>query len=805
MTRQTLDNETHNSTEQVSLDIAREANIKPFKIRMDKDFHYVLTLGGNDYVRTLSPQKAILVAQELLSTCRIEKYSLRKVAKEGGQYYLSANSEFGKKYPSILHMELMDYPEFNDILKILNKYELRDTRPNNNYLSTRNGNAVSFRMGGLSGLNAVTGEHITEGVVFYNGKIYLPYEKGKFGTISSAASLKLFVQALSVVDWKNGNAMSLLDNRRIVSEMKRLKALAEQGTVGDMDEGIEIEIEAHLFGEESRLRASVLANSIQRLNKMIGVHRFKSDIEQMMTVRKAGRKLSALGIQGSVDSHHTLMLGPAGTGKTEIARLYASILYGLGAIKENKLTELSKEDLVDVFIGGTEEKTQAVMERAMGGVLFVDEAYTLTNSTNKNNHNDYGRIALEIIMRYMENRRGEFVVVFAGYEKEMEQLLSTNEGIQSRIDHRFHFDNYSQEELTDIFFGMVNEAGYELADCRELVTRAIQKDMKNGVLPGNARSVRKIVNQLFNLQKVAIANGEAKEPKLIQEEVVRKLVFKEASRDEEMLKRMQERSLSQLNAMVGLTELKEEIRTWTNLVKVAKKRAELGMETEASSLHMTFKGSPGTGKTTVARIVGELLKSNGLLSRGHFKEVSRADLVGTYQGQTAEKVQKLFEEMSGGVVFIDEAYALVQGENDTFGREAVDVLIAEAENRRDDLVVILAGYPTEIDELFKANPGFISRFPKHFFFPDYSAEELIELVDRQVTGQGLTLTDDAKELIANHIVTCHENGQVDGNGRWVRNVVEKLKRNQANRLAETDDFSDKALRTLTATDAETIK
>lgn len=799
MTEQQFREKAETAPSKENTDFISQVNIKPFRIRQDKDYYYVLMLGTNEYLRSTTPDSVISLAQDMINNCKLEKIVLHKVKGSGDNIFFSDKRELLKGYPSLDHIRLLEGEQYDKMWEIRKKYKSATALPNGNYLSTKKGNQVRFRLGAFSGFTECTGEHITDGVVFHEGKIHLPYERDKFGTISSAESLKRFVQALAVINWKNAKAMMLLDKRKIRNELVRLKTLAEQGEVGTMDADIETEIEVAMYGEETRIRASVLNTSIRQLDQMVGVRRFKEDIQEMMTIRKAGRKLSALGIQSSTQSHHSLLLGPAGTGKTEIARLYTSILYGLGAIPENKMTEVSKEDLVGQYIGDTEKNTQQLLENAIGGVLFVDEAYTLTRKIGSNN-SDFGQIALDIIMRYMENHRGKLVVVFAGYEKEINEMLSTNEGLFSRIDHRFHFDNYSLEELTDIFVSMVKKSGYQLKDSETTIARVIQKDMKNGVLAGNARTVRGYVNQLARLQQVAIANNQTDDPGNINEATVRQLIANEPTRDDAMMVRMQERSLAELNEMVGLAELKQQIKTWANRAKVAKKQADLGMQTEKNSLHMAFKGAPGTGKTTVARIVGELLKSNGLLSRGHFKEVSRADLVGTYQGHTAEKSQKLFEEMMGGVLFIDEAYALVQGENDSFGREAVDILIAEMENRRNDLVVILAGYSNEIDKLFESNPGFTSRVPNQFFFPDYSATELYELLEIQLTKQGLTLSEVGRNKLVEYIETQHQLLRVDGNGRWVRNLTEKLKSNQANRLAETDDFSEESLRTITETD-----
>jgi stage V sporulation protein K len=286
----------------------------------------------------------------------------------------------------------------------------------------------------------------------------------------------------------------------------------------------------------------------------------------------------------------------------------------------------------------------------------------------------------------------------------------------------------------------------------------------------------------------------------IHPEDVRMVNKKKETRSQETIKKMQESAIAKLDSLIGLNQLKKEIKTWSNYIKVEKKREEMNLSSNKISLHMTFKGSPGTGKTTVARIMGDILQSNGLLSRGHFKEVTRSDLVAEYMGQTSIKVKKLMKEMEGGVLFIDEAYSLVQGENDVYGKEAVDTLIAEMENKRDDLVVILAGYSNEIEELLESNPGFKSRISNNFEFQDYSANELVDLLKMNITAQNLILTSEAESKIIQYIFKEKQNNNVDGNGRWVRNVVDKLKKNQANRLAESNEFTEKSIMTIEAND-----
>ncbi len=264
--------------------------------------------------------------------------------------------------------------------------------------------------------------------------------------------------------------------------------------------------------------------------------------------------------------------------------------------------------------------------------------------------------------------------------------------------------------------------------------------------------------------------------------------------------------MAELNELVGLEKVKEDVQSLINLVKIRKIRKERGMESPDMSLHMVFSGNPGTGKTTIARLLAEIYREMGLLSKGHLVEVDRSGLVGGYVGQTALKVQEVVNKAKGGVLFIDEAYSLTVNRGATdYGFEAVDTLLKYMEDNRDDLIVIVAGYPQPMEEFLDSNPGLKSRFNKYLYFEDYTADELIGILHLRAKKSDLVLSEDAekfcKEFFAKRVEFKPENY---ANARDVRNFFEKALVNQANRLAVLETIDDKQLSTLEVEDFNTI-
>ncbi|KIL47807.1 stage V sporulation protein K [Jeotgalibacillus campisalis] len=260
-----------------------------------------------------------------------------------------------------------------------------------------------------------------------------------------------------------------------------------------------------------------------------------------------------------------------------------------------------------------------------------------------------------------------------------------------------------------------------------------------------------------------------------------------------------EKEFSQL---VGLEEVKEMIKHIVAWSIVNQKRKELGLKSDHHALHMLFKGNPGTGKTTVARIMAKQLCELNILSKGHLIEVERADLVGEYIGHTANKTRELIKKSMGGILFVDEAYSLARGGEKDFGREAIDTLVKHMEDKKDDFILILAGYGAEMDNFLRLNPGLRGRFPHVVTFPDYTADELMEIARKFCREKEFVLTAAGADRIGMYIrnVSADRHSPAKDNGRFIRNTIESIVRAQAVRLLKNQSFTRQDLMMLTEKD-----
>jgi SpoVK/Ycf46/Vps4 family AAA+-type ATPase len=262
--------------------------------------------------------------------------------------------------------------------------------------------------------------------------------------------------------------------------------------------------------------------------------------------------------------------------------------------------------------------------------------------------------------------------------------------------------------------------------------------------------------------------------------------------------------LMELNALIGLDNVKEEIKSLINLIKVRKLREEYNMPLTNVSYHMVYTGNPGTGKTTVARLVAKIYKELGILSEGNLVETDRSGLVAGYVGQTALKVKEVVEQAIGGVLFIDEAYALASGiGTGDFGGEAIDTLVKLMEDNRDNLVVIVAGYREEMSKFLKSNTGLISRFNRFIDFRDYTVEELLLILKSMAKDAGLTIEAEAIQVVEEKLLLLEDHKKIMfGNGRGIRNIFEKIMVNQANRLMMNEKPTKEQLTVITVLDTD---
>ncbi len=537
----------------------------------------------------------------------------------------------------------------------------------------------------------------------------------------------------------------------------------------------------HLDAKSSNTK---LNGIVKELNKLIGLERVKKEIYQLMQVVRIRETRAKEGLKVDAMSLHSVFLGSPGTGKTTVARLYGQILRGLGLLSKGHLVETDRSGLVAGYIGQTEIKTDAKIKEALGGILFIDEAYSL--SKGEDNQNDFGNEAISILLKRMEDHRDDLVVIVAGYDNPMEKFLRSNEGLKSRFSRHIHFDDFSADELVEIFQLSCSKGGYEIGSealdlTRTLVSKAYgQRDESFG----NARYVRNLFEDIVRNQNVRLAES-AKNPShkdlvtILPDDIPKGPQLSSESLDE---------LLAQLKKLIGLEQVKDEIDQLTHFVKIQQMRREQGLSDDPLSLHCVFFGNPGTGKTTVARIYGKLLNALGLLSKGHVVETDRSGLVAGYIGQTEGKTDEKVREALGGILFIDEAYSLSKGEDsqNDFGNEAISILLKRMEDHRDDLVVIVAGYDRPMEELLESNEGLKSRFSTHIHFPDYSPKELLKIFELFCKDNHYQVQTAALKLVQHILENEYQNrDETFGNGRLVRNLFESVKKNQAVRISKT--------------------
>ncbi|WP_431804938.1 AAA family ATPase [Halobacillus andaensis] len=521
-------------------------------------------------------------------------------------------------------------------------------------------------------------------------------------------------------------------------------------------------------------------NPLEQFEQMIGLHDVKAYIKKYYHFLKYQQQRKSLGFS-MVDEPglHMIISGNPGTGKTTIARLLASIYYDLGILETKDVVEVNRSHLVGSYVGQSEENTMNYVKQAVGGVLFIDEAYSLKREGQTGN--DYGQAVIDTLVSAMTSKDygGRFAIILAGYPEEMRQFLWANPGLRSRFPEQNHIElpDYKTEELLEIAesVALENDFFFTTRALRTLETQIENERVDESF--GNARTVRNLV--LKNIfQKGAAESLNEKEHWLDHMRIDdRDLQFTSAQDLD------QSSPLDELHRLIGLNNVKEEVRKLSSFVKAQQQRKEYGLPIVPIELHSVFSGNPGTGKTTVADIYARILKECGLLKRGHIVVASRSDLVAGYVGQTAMKTKKKVREALGGVLFIDEAYALHSKGRDDFGKEAIETLVDEMTRHNENLVVILAGYQYEMQQLIESNPGLSSRFKKYFHFPDYTETELLEIANHLTSQYEYEIEEGAKQFLLQQF----RQHNVRGNGRFVTNIVNEAIQFQSFRLFESNE------------------
>ncbi|WOV84924.1 AAA family ATPase [Sporosarcina jeotgali] len=551
---------------------------------------------------------------------------------------------------------------------------------------------------------------------------------------------------------------------------------------GSKDRGITSRIET----KEAFSNPEMLDLLMKELDEFIGLEDVKDKMRDMMNLVEINHFKSERGLKTiKLAAPHMIFQGNPGTGKTTIARLMGGFFKWLGLLPKGHLVEVKREDLVGTHVGSSEELTKLKIREAMGGVLFIDEAYTLT--AGKNSSNDYGKKVIDTLLPAMENHRGEFVVIAAGYTEDMDQFLTSNPGLKDRFTEKIHFQDYTPDELMQLFLSKCDGSYSVTTTAKQAIhDEFVERYRKRDQTFSNARMVRTLYDQIGLAQSLRIAKYpreqwteallttfEAEDVHQVVKE--RDVKSYQVPIDEELLKKKRD----ELHQFIGLETVKAEIDEMIELMRYYKRENH---SADKLMNHTLLIGKPGTGKTEVARVLAGIYQALGLLEIGELIEVDRSDLVGSHIGETEKRTAEQIERAMGSALFIDEAYTLAgSGEND-YGKKAVEVLLKQMSDRQGEFVLIAAGYEKEMNSFLDSNAGLRRRFGLTLHFKDYTPEELMEITWLYI--RGYTIAEHAKDTLYQHYRDIYERrDDTFGNAGLAKKIAKEMTRKVDYRLA----------------------
>jgi len=529
------------------------------------------------------------------------------------------------------------------------------------------------------------------------------------------------------------------------------------------------------FVPEERSLEDILSD----LDSFIGMDEVKHAVKEIAYAvqNNVQRQERGLGEQEKM-SMHIILTGNPGTGKTTIARKLGEILAAIGYLDSGHVVEVDRAKMVSPYQGETPKVVDRLCDKAMGGILFVDEAYTLAPVSQAGDRDNQGAQALEKLMKRMEDDRGKFVVIAAGYSTEMDNLFRINPGFRSRFNYFLNIEDYSPEQLFSIMLVFAKEKKYLFSEQAEAKAKLCIKQMYDSRDKdfANGRTMRSLFDQICKKQAQRLQYGDISsmsneqlmtiEDEDIPYEAPQSVDYKEC--------------LKKLDGMVGLAAVKKEI---TNLAAFLNLQIRRGESNTFQGKHYVFTGNPGTGKTTVARIMADVFKTLGIIARGQLVEADRSKLVAGYSGQTAIKTNQLIDTAMGGVLFIDEAYTLKSNDSDSFGSEAIDTLLKRLEDDRGKFICIVAGYTDQMHDFIDSNPGLKSRFTQTIHFDDYTPDELTQIFLNLAKAKNFVVDQETEGAIHRQFEQLYLRRDKNfGNAREARRIFDAAVEKQSQRL-----------------------
>ena len=522
-----------------------------------------------------------------------------------------------------------------------------------------------------------------------------------------------------------------------------------------------------------------LDDILKDMDSFIGMTEVKQAVREMAyTVQNNMQRVERGLGEAQKISMHTVLTGNPGTGKTTIARKLGEILAAIGYLDSGHVVEVDRSKMVSQYQGETPKVVNELCDKAMGGILFVDEAYTLAPVSASGERDAQGAQALETLMKRMEDDRDKFVVIAAGYRMEMDNLFRVNPGVRSRFNYFLNLEDYTPDELYQIMQMFAKGKQYVFSPEAEKLARKKIKEMYDTREKdfANGRTMRQLFDEICKRQAGRLQKGDI--TAMSNEQLVT-IEAQDIPYEEPKAVDCSE-CLKKFDGMVGLESVKKEVTSLAAFLTLQIKRGETNT---FQGKHYVFTGNPGTGKTTVARIMADVFKTLGVLSRGQLVEADRSKLVAGFSGQTAIKTNQLIDSAIGGVLFIDEAYTLKSNDQDAFGNEAIDTLLKRLEDDRGKFICIVAGYTDQMHDFIDANPGLKSRFTQTIHFEDYNPDELTQIFVNMATGKNFVLDEEMRAAVHRQFEQLYLRRDKNfGNAREARRIFDQTVERQSERL-----------------------